>query len=379
MKKSYSIFFAALAIAGMSSCDKEKIEEVDLGQYDSDVEVTISTAEIQTRAAVNEFTSSAQMNVYAKTYDDITAPDIVEGIMASYDGTKWTMNPPVYIKSGSKLAFLYAVAPYSAEYTDPTAIPVDITEQVDLMYSGTCVPASRTTNNVKMTMNHALSLLSMNIIPLDYTGAGKVTSLAITCDSENTFYTKGTMNAQTGKITLTETGSIAIDTDRTVEDGGWTSAIPGLWSLPFSTKGNNILLTATIDGKDYEAYIPEVDIRQGYQYIFRLALTKNGLEFDPSKTERIAMNQTTDEKQEFSGHGKIVLTVTATGASTPTITGSTAFGTVTTPTGSQSYSGSVTPEGLQNGQQLTVEVWNAEGFSMSSLEGIDTIDISAFE
>lgn len=379
MKKSYSILFSALAIAGISSCSEDKIEQVDLGQYDSEVEVTISTAEIQTRAAVTEFASSAQMNIFAKTYDDLKAPDIAEGIVATYDGAKWTMDPPVYIHSGSKLAFLYAVSPYDVSYTDPTAIPVDITKQVDLMYSGTCVPASRTTNNVKMTMNHALSLLSMNIVPVGYSGEGRVTSLSITGEGSATFYTQGTMNAESGSITLTETGSVTVNTDRSIEQGGWTSGIPGLWSLPFSTKGGNILLTAVIDGKEYKAYLPEVDVRQGYQYIFRLALTNSGLEFDPGKTERIAMNKTTDNKQEFTGHGKIVLTVSAAGAATPEISGSTVFGTVSTPSESHSYSGSVKPDGLKSGDQLTVEAWNAEGFTLSSLEGIDTIDISAFE
>ena len=97
---------------------------------DGDVTVTIST-EILTKANVKTlFANGDAMNIFPKTYGKIDAPNRVENVKATLSGATWTMAPEVKINKGEN-AFIYAVAPYNAAYTDATAIPVDISQQID--------------------------------------------------------------------------------------------------------------------------------------------------------------------------------------------------------------------------------------------------------
>lgn len=382
MKRIFSKSLIALALVALASCgEKDTPLKPDTpgnnpSNPEGGVALGINTAEIQTKAAVLEYGNGATMNIFAKTYNDAAAPDIQAGVKASFDGAKWSMEPPVYLSDAQAVAFVFAVSPYDASYTDLKNIPVDLSKQVDLMYSGASVAASKTSPNVKLRMNHALSLLSFNITPVNYSGAGNLTSLAI--NGENV-YSTASMNATNGKIELTGKGEVKNSFNRTVEKGGWTSDIPGLWTLPFNTKAGAVTLKAVIDGKIYESIIPEVEVKQGWQYIMRLVLTNSGLEFDPTKTETISLNVTTDEQQQFNGYGKIVITASGSSLTAPTIDGDAVFGTIASPKGNSSYSDNKQMDGLSSGDQVTIEAWNSDGFKLQSLEGIGTIDISSYE
>lgn len=378
MKTIYSKLMTVMAIAFMvASCSDDKDEPTyQPGGQDGDVEVTIATTTIQTKAAVLEFGANAQMNIYPKTYNTIDATNIVDGVVATFDGAQWTMSPKVYINPMQKHAFIYAVAPYDPSYTNPKAIPVDLNKQVDLMYSGSFVPASMKTNKVTLKMNHALSLLSFNIVPVNYSGAANLTSISINGD---VIYTTGTMNASTGKIVLKDKGEVTASFNQTLKSTGYQNDIPGVWSLPFVTKGGTVTIKAVIDGKTFENKIPEVNVKQGWQYIFRLVLTDSGLEFDPSKTETYSLNVTDDAAPEFTGHGKIVIEASGTWINSPEISGDGVFGTIAAPSGNHSYTGTKKVEGLKTGDQVVVETWNAEGFYIPTLDGVSTIDISDFE
>ncbi len=378
MKNIYSKLLLSLAIVAMASCSEKDSPVVPdkPGEVTDGVALNLTTAEIQTKSAVLEYGSGATMNIFAKTYNDAKAPNITDGVKATFDGSAWTMDPPVYVSDAQTVAFVFAVSPYDASYVDLKNIPVDLSKQVDLMYSGPSVAASKTSPNVRLKMSHALSLLSFNIVPVNYSGAGNLTSLAI--NGENV-YKSGSMDASNGKIQLTEKGEVKASVNRTVENGGWKTDIPGLWTLPFNTKAGAVTLTAVIDGKTYETIIPEVEVKQAWQYIFRLVLTNSGLEIDPSKTETLSLNVTTDEEQQFDGYGKIVLIADGSAMTAPTVGGDAVFGTIASPNGHSSYTDNKKVENLKAGDQVTVEAWNTNGFRLQSLQGIGTIDISSYE
>ena len=69
--------------------------------------------------------------------------------------------------------------------------------------------------------------------------------------------------------------------------------------MPFSTKGGEAYLTATIDGKPYKAIFPEVEMKSGFQYIFRMVLTDYGLEFIPNQTQTISLSVETDQPEQL--------------------------------------------------------------------------------
>ena len=84
---------------------------------------------------------------------------------------------------------------------------------------------------------------------------------------------------------------------KTVDNKGWTDDLPQMWVIPFSTKGKPATLTAVIDGKTYVVGFPEVEMRTGFQYKFRLVLTDTGLVFVPAMTEEVSLNAEGDEMQ----------------------------------------------------------------------------------
>lgn len=377
MNKIYLPLSLALAAFSLASCgdDKNKFEP-DKPTVGDGVEVTISTSEIETKAAMLEFSSNDRMNIYPKTDSKVDANNLYDDVVASFDGAKWKMEPAVMLDDKNTLTFIYAVAPYDAAYTDPAAIPVDLNKQVDLLYSGTAVPASRNTPTVQLRMKHALALATFNIVPSNFTGAGKLQSAKMQGDI---VYRTGTMKASTGKLTAGEKGEINAKYDRTVEAGGWKSDIPGMWVMPFNTKTGTANIDFNIDGKTYSLTLPEVEMRQGYQYIFRLVLTDNGLEFDPSKTETLSLNVTTDEPQEFQGYGRLAITASGNWMLAPAFLGDAVFGTISSPAQSMPYSPAFRLENLSAGQTVVVESWNSTGFELETLDGVESIDMSKFE
>ena len=377
MKKIYYSLLIA-ASAALSACSDSKSDTPDQPTSTTkpgDVEVTISTASIETKAAKLEFASTDKMNVFAKIYNDPTSDDIATGICATYDGSKWDLSPKVYINpDGQKLAFVYAVSPYDAAYTNIKELPIDLAKQVDVLYSGTAVAASTTSPGAKLKMKHALSLATFNIVPVNYNGTGTLTSLTVSGDG---IYKSATLDGTTGKFTDEEAGSVSGSFTRNVENGGWKSNIPGLWVLPFTTKGAVVTLEAVIDGKTYSVEMPEVEMKQAYQYIFRLALTNNGLEFDPSKTESISLNVDTDQAQEFALFGRLGITLSGSGAVAPVFNGDNVFGTTTF--GGSAYSYKPLFEITATSGTAVVESWNSTGVEFTTLEGIDAIDFTEYE
>lgn len=377
MNKIYIPLSLALAALTLGSCkDNNEPDNPNGGTTGNAVEVTISTSEIETKAAMLEFSSSDRMNIYPKTDNKIDAANIFENVVASFDGSKWKMEPSVMLDDKNTLTFIYAVAPYDASYTDPAAIPVDLAKQVDLLYSGTAVPASRNTPTVNLRMKHALALATFNIVPANFSGNGKLQSAKLQGDI---VYKTGTMKASTGKLTEGEKGVIEAKYDKTVEAGGWKKDLPGMWVMPFNTKTGTANIDFAIDGKTYSLTLPEVEMRQGYQYIFRLVLTDNGLEFDPSKTETLSLNVNTDEPQQFEGYGRLAIKTSGSWIYSPSFTGDAVFGTISAPSLTMPYSPAFMLQNLSAGQTVTIESWNSTGFEFETLDGIDSIDMSKFE
>ena len=150
--------YPAACLAALASCGESKDDGPGQGSTDpNSVAITITT-EVFTKADVTiEHKDGDAMNIYAKQYNSVEAADLVSGVKATMNAGKWTTSPEVRLSKG-QVAFLYAVSPYDASYTNPKQIPVKLDKQVDLLYSGAAAPASFTSNTVKLTLRHALTL-----------------------------------------------------------------------------------------------------------------------------------------------------------------------------------------------------------------------------
>lgn len=366
-------------IAGMgllnTACSSDS-DPVEGGIDDSKVEVSITT-EIETKATVTTiFGSGNAINLYAKSYGRIDAPDMVENIKATFDGNRWDITPAIRLAEGEK-SFLYAVAPYIEGLKDLSAIPVDISRQQDMLYSGAFVPVTFNTHTAKLTMKHALSLATFNISLQGYSGKGQLQSLSIVGEQ---VYTTGSMNVQSGKVTGSGTSTFTLSVNKQIGSGGWNSDLPRLWQIPFSTKAMPTMLKAVIDGTTYEARFPEVEMTSGFQYIFRLVLTAYGLEFIPDQTETISLNLDTDSMQPLNGYGVLRFTHSAAELQIPQLIGDKVFGSISW--GDNRYEsydrGASHSYGTTTTKILSIESWNSTGFELRNLEGIDGIDISEY-
>ena len=161
---------------------------------------------------------------------------------------------------------------------------------------------------------------------------------------------------------------------------GWENDLPRMWQIPFSTKGEETYLTATIDGKSYKVIFPEVEMKSGFQYVFRMILTDYGLEFIPDQTQTISLNIESDQLEQLEGYGVLHITHSADSIVVPELLGDNIFGTVrwgdelvsTYRTGEKhSYS-------KKGSKVLSVETWNSKGFKLKNLNGVEVVDISQY-
>ena len=372
--KKYAYYIASCLIMTLHACSDEK--ENTGGSDDNKVTVSIAT-EVQTKAVVTaDFKEGDEMNVYAKTYGKPDAPDLAESIKATYRNGNWSMTPEIKLAEGDK-AFIYAIAPYMEGLKNLTAIPVDISKQQDILYSGSFVPVSYTTHQAKLVMKHALSLTTLNISNQGYTGKGNLQSISFSGDI---VYTKGTMSIENGKITGTGKDNYTLESNKQIVASGWTENLPNMWIIPFSTKVSVAKLKAKIDGKEYEAKLPEVEMRSGFQYIFRLILTNYGLEFIPDQTITISLNQNTDQMGELKNYGVLQITHNNKAFTLPALSGDNVFGSVDWGDNStDSYSIDATHVYSTEGNRpLIIESWNSTGFELKEITGVEVIDISQY-
>ncbi len=373
------IALLGIAIAGglITSCKDDKGENGGEPVKSGNL-ITIET-EVYTRTdrPTLSLEDGSTMNVYVKSNTDINAADYMPGVMikATRTGGAWTTNPEIRVEEG-KTVSLFAVSPFSENNTDPTKIAFDTKDQVDLLYSGDFVPASYQTNRAHFRMRHALSLMSFNIATSGISDPGTLTSLSV---AGQNVYTSGTLHVQTGKITPVGTTQVTVNTNNKIETGGWSKDLPGVWVIPFEIANDGVTLTAAINGKTYVANIPSIIIRQGFRYVFHLVLTPNGLVFDPSATEEISLNVFDDSIKPMEGYGSITFGFTGTDFSYPFFTGNEVFGNVKSGSAQANFSngGKMTVPGTGN-RDIIVETWNSQGFELTSLDGIESIDISKY-
>ncbi|MCH5345522.1 MAG: fimbrillin family protein [Muribaculaceae bacterium] len=364
---------AALAVGTLAvSCkESDKPEQPLSGNL-----VTIDTQVYTKRNVTLELGEGATMTIFVKTGGSAEAADFMPPVKAERGASGWTTSPEIRLEEGQTIC-MYAVSPYNSAYTNPSAVPFNTKDQVDLLYSGDFVPASYQTNRAMFQMKHALALASFNIIYSGDGDAGSLTSISVSGDNVPT---EGTLNVETGKIKGTATGQVSVSVNKAVTKNGWSDNLPGQWVIPFDNTSQAATLTATINGKTYVATIPSLEMRAGFQYIFHLLLTPNGLVFDPSATQEISLNVLTDEMKPLEGYGAITFGFSGTkDFQFPFFNGTQVFGNIKSGDMQTNYSvnGSMPVPGSGT-RDVIVETWNSTGFEINSLEGIETIDVSKY-
>ena len=344
------------------------------------VEIGIKTnVTLNTKTSlIEKLESGHEMNVWLDVTSETGSIVSSEQVKATNNGGTWALSKSVRLDKG-QTADVYAVYPYSENNTNREAVPVNVADQEDVLYSGSASYASYTSNVVTLNMKHALSMIAVNIKKQDYQGNGVISKIKLS--EPSLIAQKGTLNVTSGKITPTELGDLSVDVNATIGEGGINGVLPGMWVIPFSSKDHSaVKATITIDGKDYTVDLPEVRMSTGWQYVFHAVITANGLVFVPDATEEHALNKSDDEMDNLTGYGMITFTYGGPEFAFPAFTGDNIFGNIKADDGSRAnykIGGSLKLSSSAS-QKIVVETWNSTGFSLDNIDGIDAIDLSQY-
>lgn len=280
MKKNTYLFSLALCGSILVGCSDEK-PEVNNSNY-----LTIQTSIPNARALKTAFAENDEMAVYVKSAASLTAEwynDVAAVCKATYRGGAWSLAPNVVLNSNT--AYVYAYYPFSSLVTDPEAVPVSTTAQLDYLYGGSANTASSTVNTLALNMAHSQTNFRFNVINVDYGGVGVLKSICIANKSgKTTLYTEGTLNIATGQITGksgANTGYTIGDINKTVEaDGGWITDLPSAMVIPFNPEAKgDIEFIIELDERTFVIECPtQVNgYVAGQQYTFNLKLSGRSL------------------------------------------------------------------------------------------------------
>lgn len=370
----WASLFSMLISSACSSddVDKELPEPVAKG-----VAVEINT-EVQTKAvATIQYNNGDEMAIISKAYNKLNADEFAKPTKATFQNGKWILDNPVLINDGEH-AFIHGLSPWQSNIpSDLAAIPIDVSRQVDILYSGRAVPVSYTTNRANLTMQHALALASINISKFNYKGEGILQQISISGDG---IYTTASLNIENGKLTGTEEGSLYHKEEKKILSNGWTNSLPGIWTVPFTTKSAKVTVSLTIDGKVYQTTFPEVEMKGGYQYLFRVVLTQQGITFLTDQTETVSLNKQTDEMKNAPGYGILRIVHSAESLTAPSFDGDNVYGSIAWGDEQiENYTYNCTHYySPSKSYEVAIETWNSTGFRLNTIEGVEIIDLSDY-
>ena len=218
-------------------------------------------------------------------YDGLTSGYINVAYRATGNGASQVWNPADASKqimlSGTEGRAI-AYYPYTADITDYTAIPVDIADQHDWMYSGEVGPLHNLAPDAGFVMRHALTAVNVNVMRDEsYTGAGLVSTLTV--ESEG-LATTGTFSAVDGVFSTVDgvNTSVSVMAAPFTLDGTNLTSKENLYMfVPASDETKDFTVTATVDGNPYKVTVSMSEaFAAGKIYQINIKATNTGMIID---------------------------------------------------------------------------------------------------
>ncbi len=180
----------------------------------------------------------------------------------------WQPEHAVYLNN--ELCSIHAYYPYDEDVSDVTAIPVTTAEQTDYMYAGNTIEVNTDNHTATIEMEHALSVITLNIKRGTYTGTGSITKVGL---NGNGIAQAAQMNAETGKFHdyIGVNSMITQNVDLTMDEAGQyvhTLVIPNGETSP-------VRITLWVDGNEYYVVTPGTQFEQGVRYEYTLTIDQD--------------------------------------------------------------------------------------------------------
>lgn len=364
MKKLAIYTLGLLLAAASTSCSSG-------GGGESLVEATFTTT-VSRADVLTDLADESQMMIYRNTENSISKGSPVASQLVNSGGV-WKGVPALKLNP-NETSYFWAAYPFNTLATDPTAYPIAVADQVDVLYSGNYVSATYEKPEAALKMRHAMAIMTFNI---DSYVTGTLQSITV---EGADFPIEGTMRVASGKITTTKYGSVSQTCNVAL---GASSSAPSLFVIPVgNTLKEPVKVTFAVSGKTYSCTLPTdaMPALNNTQYVYPLTLTEQGIQLhaDRITEEDLDVETVAPEKTDYYGVLKVVHSNASYTA--PTFAGTNFSGFVYWGDGQSSPLGESVSYVYQSAAPYTVafDLWNATSVQFDDLVGIEEIDFTKF-
>ena len=259
---------AASFCALLAACSELPEITVPTDENSTPLEISVKASDgIQTRGIITgsslESGSRIGLSLYdsgESTYGGISYENITYTASGSGSAQRWETESPIMVSSTP--GTLYGYYPYSEDVTDISEITItaDSDNQTDYLYATPVNNITKANSNVALMMNHALAAIRLSISRGTYTGTGELTSVSL---SSPGIPTSALLDARTGKLSSFDGYSEAVAPDISGHTLSRNASIVDILTIPTGDTPKTLSITLTIDGKEFNAVIDDVVLKQG--------------------------------------------------------------------------------------------------------------------
>ena len=195
---------------------------------------------------------------------------------------------------------LYGYYPYSSDVQDIREVPVSVASQTDYLYATPATNLTKSNNQARLAMRHALAALRLSVSRGTYSGEGIISAASVRGEG---IPSSALLNARTGvlsgfkdygKVIGTSASDMALNSDNCHMD---------ILVIPEGDAPKDVKLSLIIDGKEYTTTLSEIPIKQGMMSECSI-IVNNGL-VSLSDVNVIAWSQTTAGSQIVQNDFKV--------------------------------------------------------------------------
>lgn len=189
---------------------------------------------------------ASPIGLYILTEDNLPYDNSSYKNSASLISGQWKINAPVYVEKPGKV---YAYYPYKSG-DNPEALAVDMTGQVDILYSKASTPIAPASSSLSVKLYHALSQVTVSVENEEIAGLSLLAPLT------------GQFNACTGVFSQQTTGVVSSSSGK-------------LLLIPHIPAGDTEMSIRLKGGTEYMYSLSGMDFQPGENYTFQFKLNAN--------------------------------------------------------------------------------------------------------
>lgn len=272
--KRFIIF--GLSMVLFSSCVQESLEpdllsdSTDSGQS-VPLELSLAVDTLESKAIITSSVLPDGSKVGVHLVDG-SSSGLYNGrdysnVLYTYSSGQMTASEEVMLTptSGS----VYAYYPY-VEDADITSLPVSALTQTDYMYATSHSGLTFSNYSASLVMNHAMAVASFRIVKGNYSGACKVSQVAV---KGSNLYTSATYNGKNGSVSSYASSNQLISSSEGSFTLNTTGTVRNVILIP-APYGTTVTVNINLDGYDRTVDIPSFHPVAGKRYAYTLTVNE---------------------------------------------------------------------------------------------------------